>query len=100
VRAGHERRHLFVAYLNEIDGAIQPVEGSHDAVDSVSGVAVDPRDAPLEEALQKKVGRRVLHAVDPAKMLVIIRVRMLRPYEDTECTHAYQRRSNMTARII
>ena len=56
VRAGHESRHRLVADLDVVDPVFRALERAHDPVDAVAGVAVDPLDTPLGEALGKEVG--------------------------------------------
>ena len=69
VRAGHERRHLLVADLDELRAGRTLVsvarapEGAQDPVDPVARIAVDALDAPRGEALQEEVANRLAHAV-------------------------------------
>jgi hypothetical protein len=62
VAAGHERRHLLVARLDELDGVLMTPESAQDAVDSVAGIAVDPLHAPLVESLEHEIGGCLRHA--------------------------------------
>ena len=62
VCAGHERRHLLVPDLDELE-AVDAFECADDAVDAVARVAVDPLDAPLREAVQEVVGYELWHEV-------------------------------------
>lgn len=62
VGAGHERRGFFVAGLDELQRLTGAAEGADQAVDTVSGVAVDPSDPPLRQPFQHKV-RHSLHSM-------------------------------------
>jgi hypothetical protein len=55
VRHGHERAHLLVAGLDEIDPAVA-LKRSNDSVDAVARIAIDSGDAPILEALDEEVG--------------------------------------------
>ncbi len=67
VRARHERRHLLVADLDEIELVAGAVQRPEDAVDAVARVPVDPLDAPFTEALQQEVADRRAHCVVAAR---------------------------------
>ena len=53
--AGHERRGFFVPRLNEPDRVAGTTEGAHHAIDAVTGITIDPRDAPRLQTLDQKV---------------------------------------------
>ena len=55
VRAGHERRHLLVANLDELGSPLSAPEGADDPVDAVSGIAVYALHAPLASETFKQV---------------------------------------------
>ena len=61
VRARHERRHLLVADLDELGFSFCRVERADDRVDPVAGVAVDARDAVLDQALEQEICRQLCH---------------------------------------
>ena len=61
VTARHEGGHLLVAGLDEVGVAVGPVERAEEGIDPVAGVAVDPVDAPLAQALQDVVGDELGH---------------------------------------
>ena len=63
VTAGHERRHLLVADLDELRIAAGTVEGAEEGVDPVAGVAVDPVDAPIGQPLEDVVSDQFGHVV-------------------------------------
>jgi hypothetical protein len=60
VRAGHERRELLVADLDELDLVPELVEGAEDAVDPVARIAVDAPHAPLAGQAAEEEGADVL----------------------------------------
>jgi len=68
VRAGHERRHLLVADLHElqqpvrIDRAAGAVQRAHDPVDPVARIAIDPADAVGGEAVEQVAADGLAHA--------------------------------------
>src|SRR5438477_10061951 len=62
VRAGHERGHLFVPDLNEIDLLPGALERSHDPVDAIAGITVDAPYTPFAEALDEEVAGCFAHA--------------------------------------
>ena len=62
VRACHERRHLLMAHLDEAHAIGRALEGAHDAVDAVAGVAVHARHTPAGEPLDQKVADGLSHA--------------------------------------
>ena len=55
VRARHERRHLLVAHLDEVDPALRALERAHDAVDAVAGITVNAINAPGRESFDEKI---------------------------------------------
>ncbi len=67
VRAGHERSHLLVANLDElerpraVDAAAGTVQRPHDPVDAIAGIAVDAPHPPGGEALEEVVRDRGAH---------------------------------------
>src|SRR4051812_19421740 len=65
VRTRHERGHLLVPHLHEVDLVFHALEGAEDAVDAVAGIAVDSFDAPLFEAVDEEVARRFCHSFTP-----------------------------------
>ena len=62
VSAGHERGHLLVAGLDELDLIVVAIECSERRVDAVARVAVDALRSPLGEALQHEIGNGLGHA--------------------------------------
>src|SRR5438094_10592464 len=60
VRAGHERCHLLVSHLHEIDRVFGALERTHDPVDAIARITVDTLDTPLAEPTHEKVARRLL----------------------------------------
>jgi hypothetical protein len=72
MRRRHEGRHLFVARLNELRAIAGTTERAHDAVDAIAGVAEDPLDAPLRQALYQEIADGVCHdkssPVGPARV--------------------------------
>jgi hypothetical protein len=56
VGRGHERRHLLVADLDELERQVVALEGAEQAVDAVAGIAEDLLHPPLGQALPEKVG--------------------------------------------
>src|SRR4029079_16546815 len=53
---GHERTHLLMARLDELDPAVA-LERTDDAVDAVSRVTEDAFDAPVFQAAHKEIRR-------------------------------------------
>src|SRR5205085_10641151 len=53
---------LLVARLDEVELVLRPVERAEERVDPVAGIAVDPLDAPLPEALEHVVGDELRHS--------------------------------------
>jgi hypothetical protein len=49
MRDRHEGRHLFVPHLDKFD-LVGPLQGSDHAIDAVSGIPVNPPDAPRVQA--------------------------------------------------
>ena len=49
VAAGHERRRLLVAHLDEADRVLALAQRLHDAVDAVAGQAEDDLHAPVRD---------------------------------------------------
>src|SRR5207302_10308324 len=62
VPAGHEGGYLLVACLDEVELVLRAVERAEEGVDPVAGIAVDPLDAPLPEALEHVVGDELRHS--------------------------------------
>ena len=56
VRAGHQGGRLLVADLDELDALLGALQGAHDPVDAIAGIAVDAVDAPLGEPLNEEIG--------------------------------------------
>src|SRR5207302_1193000 len=56
VGAGREGGDLLVAGLDELELVAHLVEGTEQAVNPVTGVAVDALDAPLGEAIEDELG--------------------------------------------
>src|SRR5947208_11272926 len=52
VPAGHERRHLLMPYLNKIELIPRSTQRTHDAVDTIAGVAEEALHAPFAQAAQ------------------------------------------------
>src|SRR5205814_701116 len=68
VPARHERRHLLVASLHELDLAGVAVERAEGGVDPVARVAVDPLDPPLGEPIEHEIGGGGCHLrLDPPR---------------------------------
>ena len=63
----HERRHLLVADLDELEGQVEALHGAQQAVDAVAGVAEDRPDAPLRQTLPEEVPDRLGHLASPAR---------------------------------
>src|SRR5690606_33084014 len=61
MRASHECGQFLVPRLHEADAVAGPVESADDAVDAVSGIAVDPVHAPFGQALQQKIAYGCSH---------------------------------------
>src|ERR1043165_2199493 len=61
VCAGHERGHLLVAYLHEIDGVTRAIERAEDPVDAVARVSVNAAHAPRGYALDEEVAGGLAH---------------------------------------
>ena len=61
VRAGHERRHLFVAHLDELDPVREFLQCADDRVDPVARIPVDPAHTVLVQPLEQKLCRRHTH---------------------------------------
>ena len=61
VRAGHERGHLLVAHLHELDLVGELLERADDRVDAVAGIAVDAAHAVLVQPFEQEVRRRLCH---------------------------------------
>ena len=55
VAACHERRRLFMAWLNEIDRAFGPRKRANNAVDTITGITEDAPHAPFAKALDQKI---------------------------------------------
>src|SRR4051812_23427112 len=68
VAAGHERRLLLVTDLDELDLVGAP-EGGQDAVDAVTGIAVDALHAPPAKPLQQEIADGVGHDRAPLAAL-------------------------------
>jgi hypothetical protein len=67
VSRSHERRHLFVADLDEADLVFaQPLQAAEQAVDAVTGITKDAAYAPFMQPRPKEVGNVLSHAV-PAR---------------------------------
>ena len=60
-RAGHERRHLLVAYLDELELVPVALERADDRIDPVAGIAVDASDAVLGETFQQEISSQLSH---------------------------------------
>src|SRR5436305_980445 len=56
----HERGHLLVSDLHELD-VLLALQRTDNRVDAVSGVAVDPADAVLGESFEYEIGGRLGH---------------------------------------
>jgi hypothetical protein len=65
VPAGHEGGHLLVPDLRELGIVVCPFERAEEAVDPVTGVAVDAVDSPLAQALENEVGDELGHGSPP-----------------------------------
>jgi hypothetical protein len=50
--ARHERSHLFVTNLNKLKFIADSAEGTHDSIDAVAGVTIDPPKAPVDKPLK------------------------------------------------
>jgi len=64
VSAGHERRHLFMPHLHEVDGVAGALERTHDSVDAVARIAVNALHSPLLQTFDKKIAGRTSHCSD------------------------------------
>src|SRR4051812_27541685 len=62
VRTSHQRRHFFMPRLCELHPLGRALERSHDAVDAVARISVDPAHAPFAEALKKKIADCFAHS--------------------------------------
>ena len=62
VRAGHERRHLFVAHLNVVDRVAGAINRADDPIDPVTRVAVDALQSPFGDQFHQKIARRLIHS--------------------------------------
>src|SRR5204862_534651 len=73
VRAGHERRHLLVAHLHQLEFCffLTGIECTHQAVDAVAWIAVDALYPPLDQPPEQKF-RNVRRHV----FRICVRVRM------------------------
>src|SRR5215204_3362507 len=60
-RAGHEGRHLFMADLHEVDGALSSIQRGHEAPDAVARVAEHPPHAPGMEAHPDEIRNGLRH---------------------------------------
>jgi Tfp pilus assembly ATPase PilU len=56
VRTSHERGHLFMPDLDEVDGLIRPIQRAEDAADPVAGIAIDAIDAPGLQPFDEEAG--------------------------------------------
>src|SRR5438045_5992593 len=70
MRACHERRHLFVAYLHVVDSVPGPIDRADDAVNSVTRITVDALEPPLGDSFDQKVARCFSHAFYRRRSLV------------------------------
>jgi hypothetical protein len=61
VCARHERGHLLMADLDELQLVLLALEGADDGVDPVTGIAVDPPNAVLGESFQQEVSGQLSH---------------------------------------
>jgi hypothetical protein len=50
--AGHECRQSLVRDLDKVHFVARPIEGAEDAIDAVTGVAVDAGDSPIAKPFQ------------------------------------------------
>ena len=80
VGAGHQRGQLLVHRLDQLRPVPRPVEGAHDGVDPVPGVAEDALHAPRAQALHQEIGHRGgrLRGAWPARSALPCRLRHLR----------------------
>ena len=58
VGAGHERGHLLMPHLHEVELVAGPVERADQAVDAVAGIAEDPLARPIDAAAATRNRRR------------------------------------------
>src|SRR3954465_10553180 len=56
VSAGHERRRLFVAYLDEPDLVLTSSQGLHDSVDTITRQSEDEFHSPVDKRFNENVG--------------------------------------------
>lgn len=61
VGAGHERRHLLVAHLDELDLSLSALESAEHAVDAIARVAENPPYAPGVQPLHDEIADRLTH---------------------------------------
>ena len=83
--ACHEGGQLFVAGLNELDTGAATAEGTHDAVDAVSGIPEDAPHTPGGEARQEEIADGGGHVSLPAVCVS----RLPRPLYPTRCAPAW-----------
>ena len=57
----HERRHLLVTRLDELDFPFGAVERAEHAVDAVAGIAEDVAHAPVVQTLNKEIADGLGH---------------------------------------
>jgi hypothetical protein len=65
VSASHQRRHLLVTHLDQLGIVAGPVQGAHDAGDTVPRVAEDPPHPPRRESLHQEIADGLAHRVFP-----------------------------------
>src|SRR5947209_3107726 len=65
VRAGHERGHLLMAHLDELDLVGELLEGADDRVDPVARIAVDATHTVVVQSFEQELGGRLAHGDTP-----------------------------------
>ena len=57
----HERRHLFVPRLNELDGAVGALQRAKHPIDTITRIAKDLSDTPRMKSMNKKIANGLQH---------------------------------------
>jgi hypothetical protein len=61
VGGSHERRHLFMPDLDEVDHPFGALQGAEDAIDAVAGVTENAAHAPFMKSMDEEVANGVAH---------------------------------------
>ncbi len=70
MRARHERRHLFVAYLHVLDRVTRAIDCSNDSVNAIARITIDAANAPLVDSFHQKVTGGFTHDVVDLSLLI------------------------------